>query len=163
MRAVVRCPDRGAPVGLRIEGARGEDASAAGGPGAEPAPDEVLAASLAACTATTMELYSRRKGWEVGEIEVRVDYTPAQAGSPPRCSIVVRLPEHLSPDQRERLMQVGSASELHRVLAGEAVYEERVEPVTAPVPVDADRGSEPPRRRIALLNGLWGALRAPQP
>jgi len=48
-----------------------------GGYDSGPSPQELLAASLASCTAITMEMYAQRKGWEVGEIEVDVDYEPA--------------------------------------------------------------------------------------
>ena len=164
MRATVRCPDRGGVVGLCIEGITrsDEDLSAAGPAGKEPTPEELLAASLASCTATTMELYARRKGWEVEEVEVDVDLTPAQRGSPTRCTIVARLPEHLSPDQRERLMQVGATSQVHRTLDGEIAFDERIELITAPRPDPSRRAAEATSRRIALLNGLRGALRAPQ-
>ena len=138
-----------------------EDGSLAGETAPGRTPGELLAAGLASCTATTMELYARRKGWEVAEVEVEVDYTPAQRGSPTRCAIVVRLPEHLTLEQRERLMQVGATSQLHRTLDGEIAFEERVELTTAPRAAGQDVVTEGPRRRIALLNGLRGALRAP--
>jgi len=91
-----------------------------------------------------------------------VDLTPAQRGSPTRCTIVARLPEHLSPDQRERLMQVGATSQVHRTLDGEIAFDERIELITAPRPDPSRRAAEASSRRIALLNGLRGALRAPQ-
>ena len=55
-----------------------------GGEDAGPSPQELLAASLASCTAITMEMYAYRKGWDVGDIVVDVDYEPAQRGSPTR-------------------------------------------------------------------------------
>ncbi len=164
MRATVRRPAGGEAVELRIEGITpsGEDVALVGRPGDEPSPEQLLAASLASCTATTMELYARRKGWRVGEIEVDVDYTPAQRGSPTRCTLVVRLPEHLSPAQRERLMQVGATSRVHRALEGEIVFDERVELTTAPKAARSDHSPDPPRRRIALLNGRRRARRRSQ-
>ena len=47
-----------------------------------PSPQELLAASLASCTAITMEMYAKRKGWDIGPVEVQVDYTPAERGLP---------------------------------------------------------------------------------
>ena len=35
-----------------------------------PSPQELLAASLASCTAITMEMYAERKGWDVDGLEV---------------------------------------------------------------------------------------------
>jgi putative redox protein len=37
-----------------------------------PAPDELLEASLASCTAVTLRMYAERKKWPVAEIEVTV-------------------------------------------------------------------------------------------
>lgn len=163
MRATARRPDNGGAVELHIEGITpNAPAVASAGAGVkEPTPEELLAASLASCTATTMELYARGKGWEVGEVEVDVDYIPAQRGSPTRCTVVVRLPAHLPADRRERLMQVGATSQVHRTLDGEIVFEERVQLTTAPKAGPPAHGSRPARRRIAILNGLRGALRAP--
>lgn len=160
MRVTVRRPD-GEAVELRIEGITtpDEDVARVRPVGQEPTPEELLAASLASCTATTMDLYARRKGWQVGEVDVDVDYTPAQRGSPTRCAIVVRLPEHLSPERRERLMQVGATSRIHRVLEGEIAFNERLEVRTAPEAPLPDRRPQARRRPIAVVNGLRGALR----
>ena len=60
-----------------------------GGEDMGPSPQELLAASLASCTAITMEMYAKRKNWDIGDVEVAVNYEPAQRGSPtwtPRCS-----------------------------------------------------------------------------
>ena len=155
MRATVRRPVADGAVELRIEGITVSDEDVAAGrrPAVDPSPEELLAASLASCTATTMEVYATRKGWQVGEVEVDVEYTPAQRGCPTRCAIVVRLPDHLPPERRERLMQVGATSRMHRALEGEIAFEERVELTSAPVAGEPDPAPEPPRRRIALLNG----------
>ncbi|HEU0023650.1 MAG TPA: OsmC family protein [Thermoleophilaceae bacterium] len=97
-----------------------------GGDDAGPSPEELLAASLASCSAITMEMYARRKGWDVGQLEVEVDYEPAQRGSPTRFSMNVRLPKEMSDDQRERLMQIAAKCPVHRTLEGEVMFDERV-------------------------------------
>jgi putative redox protein len=98
-----------------------------GGEDAGPSPLELLAASLASCTAVTMEMYARRKGWDIGDVAVEVDYEPAQRGSPTRFEMVVRLPKELPEEQRERLMQIAAKCPVHRTLEGEVMFEERVE------------------------------------
>jgi putative redox protein len=98
-----------------------------GGDDEGPSPQELLAASLASCTAITMEMYAKRKGWDVGEISVDVDYTPAQRGSPTRFQMAVRLPKELPEDQRERLMHIAAKCPVHRTLEGEVMFEESVE------------------------------------
>jgi putative redox protein len=98
-----------------------------GGDDGGPNPQELLAASLASCSAITMEMYARRQGWDVGEVTVDVDYEPAQRGSPTKFRIDVRLPKELPDDQREKLMQVLAKCPVHRTLEGEVMFEERVE------------------------------------
>jgi putative redox protein len=99
----------------------------AGGTDAGPSPQELLAASLASCTAITMEMYAGRKGWNIGEITVDVDYEPAQRGSPTKFQMKVLLPKELPEEQRERLMQIAAKCPVHRTLEGEVMFEESVE------------------------------------
>ncbi len=98
-----------------------------GGEDAGPTPQELLAASLATCTAITIEMYANRKGWDIGDVAVDVDYEPAQRGSPTRFSMAVRLPKELPDEQRERLMQIAAKCPVHRTLEGEVMFDERVE------------------------------------
>jgi putative redox protein len=98
-----------------------------GGEDSGPSPQELLAASLASCTAITIEMYAQRKGWDLGDVSVDVNYEPAQRGSPTRFRMVVNLPKELPEDQRERLMQIGAKCPVHRVLEGEVMFEESVE------------------------------------
>ena len=98
-----------------------------GGDDSGPSPQELLAASLASCTAITMEMYADRKGWDVGDVAVHVDYEPAQRGSPTRFRMTVDFPKELPEEQRERLMQIGAKCPVHRVLEGEVMFEETVE------------------------------------
>jgi putative redox protein len=98
-----------------------------GGHDAGPSPQELLAASLASCTAITMEMYAQRKRWDVGEITVDVSYEPAQRGSPTRFVMEVEFPKELPEEQRERLMQIGAKCPVHRALEGEVMFDERIE------------------------------------
>ncbi len=98
-----------------------------GGDDAGPNPQELLAASLASCTAITIEMYARRKGWEIGDVAVDVDYEPAQRGSPTRFGMKVHLPKELPEDQREKLMQIAAKCPVHRTLEGEVMFDEKLE------------------------------------
>ena len=104
----------------------------AGGGDAGPDPQELLAASLASCTAITMEMYAARKGWEIGEVEVEAQYTPAERGCPTKFELVLRLPAELPAEQVERLRVIAAKCPVHRTLDGEVMFEERIER-TAPV------------------------------
>ena len=98
-----------------------------GGSNAGPRPTELMAASLATCTAITIEMYAKRKGWEIGEVAVDVDYEPAQRGSPTKFKMKVLLPKELPEEQRERLMQIAAKCPVHRTLEGEVMFDESVE------------------------------------
>ena len=98
-----------------------------GGEDSGPSPQELLAASLASCTAITMEMYAQRKGWDIGDLVVDVNYEPAQRGSPTKFQMEVRMPKELPEEQRERLMQIAAKCPVHRTLEGEVMFEEKVE------------------------------------
>ena len=98
-----------------------------GGQDMGPSPQELLAASLASCTAVTMEMYADRKGWDVDGLEVDCRYTPAERGCPTRFELVMKMPAHLSEEQVERLQVIAAKCPVHRTLEGEVAFEERVE------------------------------------
>ena len=104
-----------------------DEPEGSGGDDMGPSPQELLAASLASCTAITIEMYAKRKGWDIGDIAVDVDYEPAQRGSPTKFKMVLNLPKELPEDQRERLMQIAAKCPVHRTLEGEVFFDERVE------------------------------------
>jgi putative redox protein len=98
-----------------------------GGEDMGPSPQELLAASLASCTAITMEMYARRKGWNVDGLEVDVDYTPAERGCVTRFELVMKMPAHLSEEQVDKLQVIAAKCPIHRTLEGEVAFEERIE------------------------------------
>jgi putative redox protein len=100
-----------------------------GGDDSGPDPLELLAVSLASCTAITMEMYASRKGWEIGHVEVDVEYSPSERGCPTKFQLVMRLPDDLPEDQVERLRVIAAKCPVHRALDGEVMFQERVERV----------------------------------
>ena len=102
---------------------------AAGGQDAGPSPQEMLAVSLASCTAITMEMYAARKGWDIGHVEVDAEYSPAERGCPTKFQLVLRLPDDLPEDQVEKLRVIAAKCPVHRALEGEVMFQERIERV----------------------------------
>jgi putative redox protein len=98
-----------------------------GGDDTAPSPQELLAASLASCTAITMEMYAARKGWDLGYVEIEVDYIPAERGCPTKFEVTMRLPETATDEQLERLKIIAAKCPVHRTLEGEVMFNERVE------------------------------------
>ncbi len=103
-----------------------------GGRDLGPSPEELLAASLASCTAITMQMYAERKGWDMTGVEVDCDYAPTERGRPTQFNLVLRLPDDLDEEQVERLCVIAAKCPIHRTLEGEVTFNERVERV-APV------------------------------
>ena len=99
----------------------------AGGDDTGPSPQELLAASLASCTAATMEMYAARKGWDLGDVEVECEYAPAERGCPTKFTMTLRLPAGLSEEQVQRLKVIAAKCPVHRTLDGEVMFDERVE------------------------------------
>jgi putative redox protein len=98
-----------------------------GGEDDGPSPQELLAASLASCTAITMEMYAKHKGWDIGPVEVQCQYIPAERGCPTKFRLDLRLPNGCSEEQVERLRVIAAKCPVHRTLDGEVMFDERVE------------------------------------
>ncbi|MGH2900702.1 MAG: OsmC family protein [Solirubrobacteraceae bacterium] len=114
-------------VKVRQHRLNSDEPTEAGGDDTAPSPQELLAASLATCTAVTMEMYAARKGWELRDVEVEVEYTPADRGCPTKFTLTLRLPSGLSDEQVRRLKVIATKCPVHRTLDGEVMFDERVE------------------------------------
>ena len=114
-------------VKIRQHRLNADEPKDAGGDDAAPSPQELLAASLASCTAVTMEMYAARKGWDLHDVEVACEYTPADRGCPTKFSLTLRLPSDLTDEQVQRLKVIATKCPVHRTLDGEVMFSERVE------------------------------------
>ena len=90
-----------------------------GGGDSGPTPQQLLAMSLASCTAITVEMYADRKQWDVGRLEVEVDYEPDAKGRCARFDVLLKLPAALSKragraDSRDRGQVPGAPHALRR-------------------------------------------------
>ena len=106
---------------VEIEGRhalRVDEPTTVGGTDSGPSPTRLVAAGLAGCTAITIEMYAKRKGWEVGKVEVDVDVTYEEF-SPLSFTVTLRLPAELSDEQRARLLVVARKCPVHKLLVGE--------------------------------------------
>jgi len=90
----------------------------AGGTDAGPAPTRLVAAGLASCISITMEMYARRKGWELGAVEVTVGVA-YEGFVPTSFAASIQIPGELSEEQRERLLAIARKCPVHKLLANE--------------------------------------------
>jgi putative redox protein len=106
-----------------------DEPEGSGGANLGPSPTRLLAASLAACTAITMEMYAERKGWELGAVEVVAEMEYGESSAPKSFTVTLHLPHDLSEEQVEKLKAIAGKCPVHRTLASqtEVQIEDRVE------------------------------------
>jgi putative redox protein len=90
----------------------------AGGSDSGPSPTRLLAAGLASCIAITIEMYAKRKEWEIGAVEVEVDVT-YENFTPSSFAATIQLSPGLSEEQRQQLLVIARKCPVHKVLAAE--------------------------------------------
>ena len=106
---------------VEVEGGhtlRVDEPASAGGGDSGPSPTRLLAASLASCTAVTIEMYADRKGWDLDEVEVEVEME-SEGHLPKSFEVTLRLPVGLEEEQRQRLLRIAGKCPVHRVLSSE--------------------------------------------
>lgn len=95
-----------------------------GGDGSAPAPHELLPAALASCVSTTLVMYARRKGWDIGEVTVEVDYD--HRSTPRHCEIAIEIASELNEEQIDRLETVAAACPVRRSIESGFQFSERI-------------------------------------
>jgi putative redox protein len=95
-----------------------------GGDGSAPAPHELLPAALAACISTTLVMYARTKGWQLGEVSVTVEYD--NRSTPRRFDVAVELDDALTEEQLARLQKVAESCPVRRSIEAGTEFDETV-------------------------------------
>jgi putative redox protein len=100
-----------------------------GGNDAGPTPYDLLLAALGACTAMTLRIYARRKGWPLVDVEVRLRHDKIHARDCAECETKEGRLDHvereillhgpLDQSQRTRLLEIANRCPVHRTLASE--------------------------------------------
>lgn len=97
-----------------------------GGNNFGPSPYEFLSAGLAACTAMTIQMYARRKDWEVENVTCNVNYSKEHALDCENCEEdsakidtfgrEIKLKGNLSEEQKKKLLEIADKCPVHRTL-----------------------------------------------
>jgi putative redox protein len=95
-----------------------------GGEGSGPAPHELFPAALASCVSTTLAMYARTKGWELGEVSVHVDYD--NHSTPRRFDVTIELGGELTDEQLGRLHKVAASCPVRRAVEAGIEFEETI-------------------------------------
>lgn len=85
-------------------------------------PFEILATSLASCTAATLRMYMDRKQWTAEKIVVEVDMTRDASGTKTTFNRKVHFEgASLDADMAKRLYIIADKCPVHKVLTGEVI------------------------------------------
>jgi len=80
-------------------------------------PEELLAASLGACTSVTLRMYADRKGWsELTSIQVEVDFKRDIATNTAYIDRRILLTGNIAPERQERLLAIANKCPIHQTL-----------------------------------------------
>jgi putative redox protein len=101
-----------------------DEPESVGGEDTAPAPHELLGAALASCVTTTLAIYARTKGWELGDVLVEVEYD--QTTIPRRFRVDIRLDGDYDPTQIARLERAAATCPVRRSLEAGFAIEEHV-------------------------------------
>ena len=97
-----------------------------GGTDSGPDPYALLLAALGACTAMTLQLYARKKGWTLEKVEVSLRHSRTYAedckdckpneGKIERIERFISLTGSLTDEQRARLLEIAQRCPVHKTL-----------------------------------------------
>lgn len=82
----------------------GDEPAKHGGGDAGPAPFDYLLTALGTCTSITLRMYAERKGWQLGHITVKLDYSRDKDAASIKREISISAP--ISEEQRARLADI---------------------------------------------------------
>ncbi|MFZ1469051.1 MAG: bifunctional alpha/beta hydrolase/OsmC family protein [Paracoccaceae bacterium] len=109
---------------------KADEPTSFGGTDLGPSPYQYLAAGLGACTAMTIRMYARRKGWPLIQVAVDVSHDKQHAKDCEDCDKgqkidtffrAITLTGDLDPDQRAKLIAIADKCPVHRTLESKAV------------------------------------------
>ncbi len=103
-----------------------DEPASVGGNDFGPSPYELVSAGLAACTAMTLHMYARRKGWPLEDVKVHTSHGKNHAQDCEQCETgqgridtfqrQIALTGALDTKQRERLLEIANKCPVHRTL-----------------------------------------------
>lgn len=96
-----------------------DEPASLGGADAGPAPFDLLMSGLGACTSMTLRMYAERKGLTLHRISVALSHDKLEIDGVSRDRITreITLEGELSPEQRQRMLEIANKCPVHRALS----------------------------------------------
>lgn len=98
-----------------------------GGDDLGPTPYDLIAAGLGACTAITLEMYARRKGWDLKEARIHLEHGKIYSKDCEECEQTnakidhiireIELEGELTEEQKQRLLDIADKCPVHKTLS----------------------------------------------
>ncbi|NER18534.1 bifunctional alpha/beta hydrolase/OsmC family protein [Spongiivirga citrea] len=106
-----------------------DEPESVGGNNFGPNPYEFVSAGLSACTAMTIQMYVKRKGWDLQNVEVHTSYSKQHASDCENCELDgtkidvfdrgIKLTGNLDEKQIKRILQIADKCPVHKTLHSE--------------------------------------------
>lgn len=96
----------------------GDEPLSFGGANLGPSPYEFVAAGLSACTVITLQMYAKRKGWEI-DVEIHTDHSKQTNADGEMVDVFekeILISGDVDDKQLQRLMQIASKCPVHKTL-----------------------------------------------
>jgi len=104
-------------IGIGSHAIQVDATRADGGDDLGPTPHDLFDASLAACTALTVSMYAKRKGWALEDARVAVDRdNRSEAQGIYRLALKIELIGTLDADQKARLLEIAEHCPIHKLM-----------------------------------------------
>lgn len=86
-------------------------------------PKDLLAGALASCTSITIRMYVDRKGWEVGDIRVRVTSEKDEVLQKQVFKRTIEFDVELEEAHRRRILTIADKCPIHKILEQSSAIE----------------------------------------
>ncbi len=86
-------------------------------------PDELLLASLGACTAITLRMYADRKGWPLEEVKCNLTFERDKEKNITRILRSIDMIGTLTEEQKKRLLAIADKCPTHQILTHQITIE----------------------------------------
>lgn len=114
-QAVSIGPDYAQRISMGRHSLLADEPASLGGQDAGPAPFDLYLAALSSCTVITLQMYAKRKGWDLGKVSADLALTFTDDGQP-QVHRTLRTSTALTEAQSQKLLEIAAKTPVTRAL-----------------------------------------------